>query len=160
MIPVVATDNLHLDPRGVGILASFEGIGGLVGALVVAALARPTRYGRLYVASVAVYFATIVGFVMAPAAPMAAVALFGAGMFSAGFASMQGTLVYRCAPAEMRARLLGVLSVSIGMGPLGFLYLGFLADAFTPRIGTIALAAQGVVALILTRRWWRGVLKL
>jgi len=64
------------------------------------------------------------------------------------------TLVYRDSPVEMRARLLGVLSVCIGTGPIGFVYLGFLAEAFTPRAGTIALAVQGLLAMLLTRRYW------
>jgi predicted MFS family arabinose efflux permease len=159
MIPVVGTDYLHLGPSGVGLLASFEGIGGLTGALVIAAVARPTRYGYLYIGAVSLYFAAVVAFVTAPIPPLAAAALFLAGFFSAGFASMQGTLVYRGAPVEMRARLLGVLSVAIGMGPLGFLYLGFLADVLTPRYGTIVLAVQGIIALALTRRYWWGVLR-
>ena len=160
MIPVIGTDNLLLGPRGVGILASFEGIGGLIGALVIAATAKPAHYGMLYVASVSAYLVAVVVFVVVPVAPGAAAALFLAGMFSAGFGSMQATLVYRFAPAEMRSRLLGVLSVAIGTGPIGFLYLGFLADLLTPRIGTIALAVQGVLALLLTRRYWTGLLRL
>jgi len=44
--------------------------------------------------------------------------------------------------------------VCIGTGPIGFVYLGFLAEAFTPRAGTIALAVQGLLAMLLTRRYW------
>ena len=160
MIPVIGTDYLRLGPQGVGLLASCEGVGGLVGALVLAAVARPGRYATLYVGSVGIYFVMVIGFATAPIVPVAAVALFMAGIVACGFAAMQATLVYRCAPVEMRARLLGVLSVCIGMGPLGFLYLGFLADLLTPRIATVALGAQGLVALLLTRRYWRTALRL
>jgi hypothetical protein len=88
------------------------------------------------------------------------VSLFLGGMFGAGFAVMQATLVYRAAPVEMRARLLGVVSVCIGTGPIGFLYLGFLAEMFSPRTATVALAAQGLLVMLLTRRYWVGVLRL
>ena len=64
------------------------------------------------------------------------------------------------APVEMRARLLGVLSVCIGIGPLGFLYLGALAELFTPRIATVALGAQGLLVLMLARRYWVHALRL
>jgi hypothetical protein len=60
----------------------------------------------------------------------------------------------------MRARLLGVLSVCIGTGPIGFLYLGFLAELLTPRFATMALAAQGMLVMFLTRRYWIGLLRL
>lgn len=160
MIPVIGTDYLHLQAKGVGLLASCDGVGGLIGALVVAGLVRPAWYGRLYVGSVAVYLVMVIGFVTATEIPVAAVCLFLSGMCGAGFAVLQATLVYRSAPVEMRARLLGVLSVCIGTAPLGFLYLGFLGDLLTPRIGTLALAAQGMLALLLTRRYWTAALRL
>lgn len=159
MIPVIATDYLHLDPKGVGLLASCEGVGGLVGALLFASLARPEWYGRIYVGAVAVYFATVIGFATAPVAPAAAVVLLLNGMGAVGFTVMQATLVYRDSPVEMRARLLGVLSVCIGTGPIGFVYLGFLADVLTPRVATVAIAVQGMLALLLTRRYWVTVFR-
>jgi predicted MFS family arabinose efflux permease len=159
MIPVIGTDYLHLGPKGVGLLASFEGIGGLIGAIIVATLARPDWYGRIYVGAVSLYLVAVVGFATAPVAPVAALSLFMAGLVGAGFAVMQATLVYRAAPVEMRARLLGVLSVCIGAGPIGFLYLGFLAEMLTPRVAVVALSAQGMLAMLLTRRYWAVALR-
>jgi MFS family permease len=160
MVPVIGTDYLNLGPKGVGVLASFDGLGGLLGALVIATFARTAWYGPLYVSGVAIYFASIVIFASAPVVSIAATALFVGGIANAAFAVMQSTLVYRAAPADMRARLLGVVSVCIGTGPIGFLYLGVLTDWFSPRIATVALAAQGLVAMVLTRRYWLAVLRL
>ena len=160
MVPVIGTDYLNLGPKGVGVLASFDGVGGLAGALVIATYARTASYGRIYVSGVAVYLAMVVIFASAPVISIAAAALFVGGIANAAFAVMQATLVYRAAPADMRARLLGVVSVCIGTGPIGFLYLGLLTDWFSPRTATVALAAQGLVALLLTRRYWVGVLRL
>jgi MFS family permease len=158
MIPVIATDHLALDPTGAGMLASCEGIGGLIGALLIAVVARPAWHGRIYVASVAAYFAMVIAFVVAPGRVLAGIALLGTGVLSTGFAVMQSTLVYRCTPIEMRARLLGVLSVCIGTAPLGFLYLGYLADRMGPQLATVALGAQGLAAMLLTYRWWKPAL--
>lgn len=160
MIPVIGTDYLHLAPRGVGLLASCDGVGGMIGAMLVARIARPALHGRIYVGAVAVYLATVIGFATATVVPVAATVLFMIGVFSVGFSVMQATLVYRFSPPAMRARLLGLLSMFIGTGPIGFLYLGFLADMLTPRVGTVALAAQGLIALLLTRRLWGPVLRL
>ena len=160
MVPVIATDHLNLGPEGVGLLAGCEGAGGLTGALLVAAFLRPAWNGRVYVGSVALYLLMLIGFAMAPVIPLAAVALFLAGMFGAGFAIMQVTLVYRSSPVEMRARLLGVASVCIGTGPIGLLYLGFLAELLTPRIATMVLGVHGMLALLLTRRYWMAALRL
>jgi MFS family permease len=157
MVPVIGTDYLDLGPKGVGVLASFDGIGGLLGAIVIATYARTAWYGRIYVSGVAVYLAMVVVFASAPVVSIAAAALFVGGIANAAFAVMQSTLVYRSAPADMRARLLGVVSVCIGTGPIGFLYLGLLTDWFSPNTATVALAAQGLVAMLLTRRYWMGV---
>ena len=160
MVPVIGTDYLGLGPKGVGVLAACDGLGGIVGALVIAAYARPAWYGRLYVGGVGLYLASMVLFATAPAIPVAAVSLALTGLFGAAFATMQATLVYRASPVEMRARLLGVVSVCIGTAPIGFLYLGFLSETFTPRTATVALASQGILLLLVTQRFWRGVLRI
>ena len=160
MVPVIGTDYLSLGPKGVGLLASCDGVGGLLGALLIAAVARAAWYGGIFVSAVFLYLVMVLFFATAPGIPVAAVSLFLGGLFGAGFAVMQSTLVYRAAPVEMRARLLGLVSVCIGTGPIGFLYLGFLAEMFSPRTATVALAAQGVLAMLLTRRYWVAVLRL
>jgi MFS family permease len=160
MVPVIGTDHLGLDPKGVGLLAACEGVGGLLGALFIAGLARPAWYGRIYIGAVGLYLIMVVCFASSPVVTVAGLSLFLGGMSGSGFAVMQATLVYRAAPVEMRARLLGVITVCIGTGPIGFLYLGWLAETFSPRIATMALAAQGILVLILTRRYWRATLRL
>jgi len=159
MIPVIYTEYFGLPPSGVGLLASSEGIGGLFGAVLFAALARPQWYRRIYVGSVGLYLVAMMGFATAPFAHLATGFLLLGGLTGVGFSIMQATLVYRDAPIEMRARLMGVLSVCIGTSPLGFTYLGFLADLLTPRVATVALAAQGVLALMFTRRYWAPLLR-
>ena len=70
---------------------------------------------------------------------------------------MQATLVYLAAPPEMRSRLLGVLSVCIGVGPVGFVGLGLLADAIGAHWATAATGITGLLVLALTRRLWRTI---
>ena len=61
------------------------------------------------------------------------------------------------APAEMRSRVLGLLSVCIGLGPIGFLMLGGLAEALGAPAATTIMGATGLAVLALTRRWWRHI---
>ena len=159
MIPVIGTDYLHLGPQGVGLLASCDGLGGLIGALLVAGLMRAEWYGRIYVSATVFYLAMVIGFALAPVAALAGVFLLLGGIGAVGFAILQTTLIYRSAPVEMRARLLGGISVAVGMGPLGFLYLGFLAEILSPRTATVAMAVQGLLVMLLTRRYWLPVLR-
>ena len=157
MIPVIGQDNLHLGAPGIGILASMDGIGAFAGAIAMALWARPAGYLRLYVGGVAIYLVMLLAFALVPNTPLAGAALLLTGLSSAAFSIMQATLIYLAAPAEMRSRMYGVLSVCIGVAPLGFLALGLLSEAIGAPWATTVSGIEGLVALILTRRWWRGL---
>lgn len=157
MIPVLGKDRLLLGPEGIGLIAGVDGVGAFLGALTIAALARPDWYARIYLGGITLYLLAMIGFATGPGVGPAGAALLLCGIGGAGFSVMQATLVYLYSPPEMRARLLGLLSVCIGVGPVGFFYLGFMAEAFGAQAATVALAAQGLLALALTRRWWRAI---
>ena len=57
----------------------------------------------------------------------------------------------------MRARMLGLLSVSIGTGPLGFLQVGLLADTIGAQPAIVTTSVAGMLALLLTRQFWREI---
>jgi MFS family permease len=155
MVPVIGQDNLHLGASGIGLLASLDGIGAFCGAIAMAIYARPEHYTRLYIGGTAAYLAVLVVFALVPNVMVAGAALLLTGLTSAAFSVMQATLIYLWAPVEMRSRLYGVLSVCIGVGPLGFLWLGLLADAIGASTATAITGLMGILALLLTRRWWR-----
>jgi MFS family permease len=155
MIPVIGQDNLHLGASGIGLLASLDGVGAFCGAILLGIYARPAHYARLYIGSVASYLVLLIGFALVPNVPLAGTALLLTGFFNAGFSVMQATLIYLAAPAEMRSRMYGVLSVCIGVSPLGFLWLGLLADAIGASPATAVTGLMGLAALLFTRRWWR-----
>jgi predicted MFS family arabinose efflux permease len=156
MVPVIAHDHLRLGPEGIGIIASMEGVGAFIGAVAIAMAARPAQYWRLFVGGTAAYFVMLTLFALAPDPILAGAALVLNGVGQAGFSVMQATLVYLAAPAEMRGRLFGVLAVCIGVGPLGFLHIGFLADAIGAREATIVSGLEGLAVLLLTRPLWRA----
>lgn len=157
MIPVIGKDSLDLGPQGVGVLASLDGIGSFCGAVTAAVFARPAQYKAIYVGGITLYFAGVVGFALAPGPVLAGAALLLAGLGGAGFAIMQPTLVFLATPAEMRSRVLGLLSVCIGLGPIGFLMLGGLAEVAGATAATAGMGLAGLAALALTRRWWRRI---
>ena len=157
MIPVIGRDQLSLGPEGVGILTSMDGIGAFLGAAMVAMAARPAWYGRIYCWGTVVYMTLIIAFALTPLTVPAGTLLVGTGIAQACFATMQTTLVYLAAPPDMRSRLLGVLSVCIGTAPLGFLWLGLLADAIGAHYATAATGLMGLAAMALSWRWWRTI---
>ena len=79
------------------------------------------------------------------------------GLAGATFATLQATLVYLAAPIEMRSRILGVLSVCIGTGPIGFVWLGWLADLIGAPEATAITGVMGLLALAATWPLWRRI---
>jgi MFS family permease len=157
MIPVLGQDNLGLGAAGIGLLASMDGVGAFCGAVMIAFLARPPVFARLYIGGVFVYLALAPVFALAAYPLLAGSVLLATGVANAGFSVMQATLVYLSAPAEMRSRIYGVLSVCIGVGMIGFVHLGLLAGLVGASWATATIGFEGILAMLLTRRWWRAL---
>jgi MFS family permease len=157
MIPVIGQDNLGLGAVGIGLLASMDGVGAFCGAVAIALLAKPKTFARLYIGGVFAYLLMLPVFALAPNPLLAGTVLLTTGVANAGFSIMQATLVYLAAPPEMRSRIYGVLSVCIGIGMIGFIHLGLLAGLVGASWATVVIGAEGIVAMLLTRRWWRAI---
>jgi MFS family permease len=157
LVPVIGQEHLRLGPEAVGLLAGMDGVGAFAGALLIAWFVPPAAYGRCYLGGIALYLASVALFALAPHPLPAGAALALNGLGGSGFSIMQATLVYTASPPELRSRVLGILSVCIGLGPIGFLHIGLLAEAIGPRGACAVSAAEGLLALALTRRWWRGL---
>jgi MFS family permease len=157
MIPVIGRDRLHLGPEGVGLLATMDGIGAFAGALLLALWLTPKWYGRAYLGGVISYLIMVVIFALAQGPALAGAALLVMGLGGAGFATMQTTLIYLASPLDMRSRILGVLTVCIGTGPIGFLWLGWLADRIGAHNATAVTGILGLLAMAATWRWWKEI---
>ena len=155
LVPVIGKDTLGLGPQGIGLLSSTDGVGAMLGAAWVVLLANPRHYHALYVGAVVVFQLTTIGFALMTHPVLAGSFSMVGGISGAFFAVMQTTLLYRAVTPDLRSRMLGLLSVSIGVGPIGFLQLGLLAELLGAKQAVIVLAIEGLVALALTFPLWR-----
>jgi predicted MFS family arabinose efflux permease len=157
MVPVFGEDRLGLDPAGIGLLASSDGLGALIGATVLTLIVRPARYGQIYTGGVVLFMAMLPLLAYATHPAQAALALFLIGFGQAGFAVMQSTLTYVVAPAGLRSQAMGFMTMSIGVGPLGFLAIGQLAERYGASLTATVSALTGLVVMVLTWPWWRAM---
>ena len=157
MIPVIGHDNLDLGAVGIGLLASMDGVGAFCGAVVIALMAKPAMFARLYVGGVVIYLLMLPVFALAANPLLAGTVLLVTGVANAGFSIMQATLVYLAAPPEMRSCIFGVLSVCIGVGMIGFIHLGLLAGIIGASWATATIGVEGILVMLLTRRFWRAL---
>ena len=157
MIPVLGRDHLGLDAFMVGVLSSLEGLGAFAGALFVAWMARPANYFRLYLWGTITYisltfYLSILSFVAGGpyhSLVVVSIVLVMTGIAGASFAAMQSTLTYLGASPEYRSRVLGVLTLCIGSGPIGFLNVGWMADIWGAPTALFVMSLEGLFALLL-----------
>ena len=116
----------------VGILAASEAFGAFLGGMWLTSGEPPLSGRTLMVGGSLMFVSCVFLMPLAPVFPLACGLLAVGGFGSAAFANMQTSLIVLHAPAAIRSRLMGLLTVCIGMGPLGILLVGFLADRVGP----------------------------
>jgi MFS family permease len=145
LVAPLGQGEFHVSPALVGLLAAGEPLGALVGgALIAAGIVRMDR--RLaFAGGAALFMAALILMALSPFYWLAFALLVIGGFGTAGFGNMQSTLMLTEAPPEMRSRLMGVVTVCIGTGPLGQLAAGALSGGLGTRGAVIAMAAVGLV---------------
>jgi MFS family permease len=148
-IVVVALDLLRWDDAGVGLLAASVGIGGVIGATLLAVSSRTRAYGRAMVFALVLFGLGLAG------ASVAVVLTVTLAMVVIGYAVSQAdvagqTLLQRTTPGDSLGRVLGLLegsywaAVGIGalIGSLVIDWLGLVSAllVFAVLAGTLALA--------------------
>jgi MFS family permease len=145
----------HVSPALVGLLAAAEPIGALAGgALIAAGVVRMDR--RLtFAGGAALFMVALIVMALSPSYWLAFAVLVLGGFGTAGFGNMQTTLMLTEAPPEMRSRLMGIVTVGIGTGPLGVVAAGAIATEFGPRTAVLIMASLGLLFTAVLAMWLR-----
>jgi MFS family permease len=144
-----------VSPTLTGMLAGAESFGALLGGLWLTG-GGPRLSGRTLMVGGSLLFLVCVALIpFAPTFAVACMLLVTGGFGSAAFANMQTSLIVLHAPPHIRSRLMGLLTVCIGMGPLGILLIGVLADRFGPLIAVDIMALAGLIAVSAIGVAWR-----
>ncbi|MFI5001476.1 MAG: MFS transporter [Reyranellales bacterium] len=135
-----------VSPSLVGLLAAGEPIGGLIGgALIAAGFLRMDRR-LVFAGGASLFMVALIVMALSQSYWLALAVLILGGLGTAGFSNMQTTLMLTEAPAAMRSRLMGIVTVCIGTGPLGVLAAGVLSDQVGPREAVLVMASLGLAA--------------
>lgn len=161
-IPAIGSEYLGVGAALVGLLAAAESVGQLAGAGVIACTRHLQYHGRLFVGGSFIVLIMVLLFVWTPWYALAFTLLALGGCGQAGFSTMQSTITMLVTPPAMRGRMMGLLSVCIGLAtPLGTLEMGVLATAFTIQYTLAVNALMGLLllgpAVVLTPLVWQRV---
>ena len=109
---------------------------------------------RLFVVGAVSLLITVLVFSTLPWFLPGLLVLFVGGIGEAGFSAMQATILFEATPPAMRRRIMGVLVMSIGAGPLGMLHTGALAEWLGADVAIGVIAVEGLVILALALWTW------
>ena len=156
MIPVIGKEDLQLTPTVIGFVASLEGTMAFTGAILIARFVRnPSWFRKIYYYGLWMILVSLLFLGLVPGLIPLMIGIIGAGAFAACFSSMQSTLVYAVSPKEMRGRLLGLMTIAIGTGVIGFTNIGITAEYFGAANAVWILAAEGIIPMLLIGWRWK-----
>jgi MFS family permease len=148
LMPVIARDQLGLGAGGYGTLLATVGVGGLLGALLVAGpISHAANKGRVLMTAGVAFPTLLLGFAYTTTLAMAYVVLFATGMAMITFNSLSNGVLQLLVEEKYRGRLMAFYSVVfVGLSQaVGSFAIGALARAIT---APHAIACSAVVLML------------
>ncbi|HEU0020671.1 MAG TPA: MFS transporter [Dehalococcoidia bacterium] len=148
-IPVIANDLLKVGPTLGGLLGAAEGIGTLVGALMIGMRTDIRYHGRLFVAGALVVALAVTLVAWSPWFVVSFALLLLGGIAQAGFSTMQSTILLLASLPEMRGRTIGALGLVNGLGHLvGGYEIGVIASGLGIGVAIGLNAGAGLLLIL------------
>ncbi len=140
LLPVYASDIMHIGPQGLGILLAATSIGAVALAPFTGLIGRITRQGLGVVLAIIVWGLCIMAFGLSPT-PLWLGVLFLAGAGAADMVSMvlRGLIIQLTTPDEFRGRISAVNAMFVIGGPmLGQFESGLVAGIVSPEFSILS----------------------
>ena len=147
ILPVIAKNTLALGPDLMGILQSTPGAGAMIGTILICSMQKIPNHFKIYYTGCLISFLGIFCFAISTNFITSSMILIFLGLGTAGFASMQSTIILSNTPYNQRGLGLGLVTIAIGSGPFGALLVGQIAEIFNPQN---ALIFNSLLGLVLT----------
>ncbi|MDZ4284731.1 MAG: MFS transporter, partial [Patescibacteria group bacterium] len=147
LLPIFATDILHADARGLGLLYAATSAGAVFAGIGLATQTRLHHYGRVIIGSVLLYGLATIGFGLSHSFYLSLVFLALAGAGDMISTILRNNIRQTVTPANMRGRMTGINVLFAQGGPkLGDAEAGFLAAATSAPFSVVV----GGIGTILT----------
>jgi len=145
LVPLLASDTLHVDARSFGLLSAAFGLGALGGAIVVASFRRATF--RAFTFGMLCFSTLLLALAPVHEALLAGVLLVGIGASFTLFAANANALVQLAAPDHLRGRVIALyLFAFVGFAPLGSLLSGWLVHVGGTLLAFLVAGSVGLAA--------------
>ena len=152
ILPVFAVDVFGVGAKGLGFMLGLQAFGSLVGLLGLVALGDISYKGKLLLAASAIFGIGLVGFAISPSFLLGLAAITLTGIVMGAFDTLQQTALQLNVSKEERGRAVGIWVLGLGIGPLGHVQVGALAQIITAPAalvingGSLALIVLAIAA--------------
>jgi MFS family permease len=152
LLPIYASEILHVGPTGLGILRSAPAIGAVVTSAVLAHIAPFRKGGKVLLQAVAIFGVATIVFGLSTNFVVAVTALAAGGAADMVSVFIRSTLLTTRTPPEMLGRVMSVNGIFVGSSnEIGAFESGVTADWFgaVPSVvlgGVLTLVVVGVTA--------------
>lgn len=159
MLPVYASDILHVGAHGYGILAAALDVGAVATSLALVFLPPIRRIGRAIVLSVLVYGMATIAFGLSKTFPVALLAYVMVGIADQVSVVSRSTLVQMSTPDDLRGRVSSVSMVFIlASNQLSVAESGFVAAMTSPQFSVVAggvmvFVVSAIIAVVVPQLW-------
>jgi MFS family permease len=160
LMPIFAAEILHVDARGLGLLAAAPGVGSVVTGLTMARVGVLPRQGRLVLGAVAVYGAATIGFGLSHWFWLSIAFLAVTGAADTVSTVLRQTIRQMVTPNHLRGRMTSVNMIFFMGGPqLGELEAGSLAALIGARLSVVTGGIGCLLAVLVAAFWAKNLLQ-
>lgn len=150
LLPVFARDVFGIGSAGLGFMMAANGLGGVLGALLVAGSRWINNRPGVLVWAAVGFGLAVLGFSVTPSAWPAIIMIFMAGLISAVYMAVNNTQIQLNVDDSVRGRVLSVYLFTWGLLPLGVLPAGIVAGWYGAPAAIFTMAAVGLALVLLT----------
>ncbi|MSQ51889.1 MAG: MFS transporter [Betaproteobacteria bacterium] len=160
LFPVYAKDIYKVGPEGLGLMFTFVGVGGVIGAATASMLMRLDRIGMIQTGAMLVYCTALVGLALSSNFYLALAMCSLAGAAEMVNSVNNQTMLQLSAPPEMRGRVVSLIQLNPALIASGSLIAGALGDFIGAPGACMAVSAVSaflVLAMLIASPFLRSL---
>src|SRR5215831_18318402 len=156
LIAPIGLEVYRVPPILVGALAAAEPLGAIAIGIPLSTGWLRLSGRRALLRGSLLFLLGLAAMSLSPWYSLAFVLLLIGGLGTAAFSNMQTTLILTEAPPAARSRVMGIVTMCIGTGPIGVMMIGILSGRVGPPVAILIMAGLGLSGLSLLWRKLKG----
>ncbi len=151
VMPVLVRDVLNRGPDDLGVLMTAIGVGALMGSLTAATARGMPQLTKLMMIAGLLVGVILTLFALSNFYLLSLALALALGLTTQSFMTSNMTMVQLATPDYVRARVISIRFILVGLGPVGIMAMGIAAESFGAVPSIIAMSSLNIffVALVL-----------